>query len=88
MRYRRRKSCVSASKNIGRKRERDLEFDWADETLHAEYGRRWLNVLLGPPGEDPDFWPSAPRRRTGPESGPPPTRSWQRPHAARPNRAR
>ncbi len=24
----------------------DYEFDWADETFHAEYGRRWLKVLL------------------------------------------
>lgn len=48
------------TKNIGRKRERaralgalgdaqserDMEFDWADETIHAEYGRRWLKRLL------------------------------------------
>ena len=27
--------------------ETDMEFDWADETLHAEYGRRWLQ---GPAG--------------------------------------
>jgi hypothetical protein len=25
----------------------DYEFDWADETFHAEYGRRWLDVLFG-----------------------------------------
>lgn len=24
----------------------DYEFDWADETFHAEYGRRWLNHLF------------------------------------------
>ncbi len=24
----------------------DYEFDWADETFHAEYGKRWLAVLL------------------------------------------
>jgi hypothetical protein len=24
----------------------DQEFDWADETFHAEYGKRWLSVLL------------------------------------------
>jgi hypothetical protein len=59
------------TKNIGRKRERadafqamgdttsanDMEFDWADETLHAEYGRRWLKELLQRRGEDPDSWP-------------------------------
>jgi uncharacterized protein DUF455 len=59
------------TKNIGRKKERaqafhelgdtmsevDMEFDWADETLHAEYGRRWLKELLRRRGEDPDAWP-------------------------------
>jgi uncharacterized ferritin-like protein (DUF455 family) len=60
------------TKNIGRKRERarsframgdrtseaDMEFDWADETLHAEYGRRWLKRLLETRGEDPERWPA------------------------------
>jgi hypothetical protein len=60
------------TKNIGRKRERaqafhdmgdatsetDMEFDWADETLHAEYGRRWLRRLLEARGADPESWPS------------------------------
>jgi uncharacterized ferritin-like protein (DUF455 family) len=60
------------TKNIGRKRERaeafqamgdstsetDMEFDWADETLHAEYGRRWLRRLLEARGEDPESWPT------------------------------
>jgi hypothetical protein len=60
------------TKNIGRKRERaraframgdrtseaDMEFDWADETIHAEYGRRWLKRLLEARGEDPESWPS------------------------------
>jgi hypothetical protein len=59
------------TKNIGRKRERaqafgemgdrlsetDMEFDWADETLHAEYGRRWLKELLRVRGEDEESWP-------------------------------
>jgi hypothetical protein len=59
------------TKNIGRKKERaqafhelgdmtsetDMEFDWADETLHAEYGRRWLKELLEHRGQDPDAWP-------------------------------
>jgi Protein of unknown function (DUF455) len=58
------------TKNIGRKRERaaafhamgdttsetDMEFDWADETLHAEYGRRWLKQLLATRGDDPEGW--------------------------------
>ena len=48
------------TKNIGHKRERaqlfhtygdavsehDMDFDWADETMHASYGRRWLSQLL------------------------------------------
>jgi hypothetical protein len=60
------------TKNIGRKRERaasfhamgdttsetDMEFDWADETLHAEYGRRWLKDLLERRGKDPEAWPA------------------------------
>ena len=60
------------TKNIGRKRERaeafhgmgdstsevDMEFDWADETLHAEYGRRWLRRLLEARDEDPESWPA------------------------------
>jgi hypothetical protein len=32
-----------------------MQFDWADETIHAEYGRRWLKELLerrGRPGDD------------------------------------
>jgi len=47
------------TKNIGRKPERaaafkeigdavsehDMDFDWADETIHASYGNRWLRVL-------------------------------------------
>ena len=36
----------------------DMEFDWADETLHAEYGRRWLRRLLEARGEDPESWPA------------------------------
>jgi hypothetical protein len=60
------------TKNIGRKRDRarafhemgdrtselDMEFDWADETLHAEYGRRWLRRLLEARGQDPESWPA------------------------------
>ena len=60
------------TKNIGRKRERadafatmgdstsrtDMEFDWVDETLHTEYGRRWLRRLLELRGEDPESWPA------------------------------
>lgn len=57
------------TKNIGKKKtrarafgamgdslsQRDMQFDWADETIHAEYGRRWLKKLLevrGRPADD------------------------------------
>ncbi len=25
--------------------EHDMDFDWADETIHATYGNRWLRAL-------------------------------------------
>ena len=30
-----------------------MDFDWADETLHAYYGKRWLKELLSIRGQDP-----------------------------------
>jgi len=33
--------------------EHDMDFDWADETVHASYGKRWLKELLAIRGEDP-----------------------------------
>jgi hypothetical protein len=57
------------TKNIGKKNERaeafasyedavsqhDMEFDWADETIHAHYGRKWLDALRAKyPQEVPD----------------------------------
>ena len=33
--------------------EHDMDFDWADETLHASYGKRWLKELLAFRGQDP-----------------------------------
>jgi uncharacterized ferritin-like protein (DUF455 family) len=58
------------TKNIGKKQERarsfevmgdrrsqqDMDFDWADETLHAEYGRRWLKRLLEREGRSREDW--------------------------------
>ena len=32
--------------------EHDMDFDWADETMHAGYGKRWLQKLLEIRGED------------------------------------
>jgi uncharacterized ferritin-like protein (DUF455 family) len=34
--------------------EHDMDFDWADETIHASYGKHWLRELLAVRGEDPD----------------------------------
>src|SRR5215469_3064518 len=58
------------TKNIGRKPERaaafkeigdavsehDMDFDWADETIHASYGNRWLKALHE---IDPEQYPAA-----------------------------
>jgi len=33
--------------------EHDMDFDWADETMHAGYGKRWLKELLATRGQDP-----------------------------------
>jgi uncharacterized ferritin-like protein (DUF455 family) len=55
------------SKNIGKKIERiksfseindrvsqhDMDFDWADETIHTSYGKTWLSKALENRGEDP-----------------------------------
>jgi hypothetical protein len=30
-----------------------MDFDWADETLHASYGKRWLKELLAVRGQGP-----------------------------------
>jgi uncharacterized ferritin-like protein (DUF455 family) len=34
--------------------EHDMDFDWADETLHAGYGKRWLKELLTVRGHNPE----------------------------------
>ena len=39
-----------------RSSQRDMEFDWADEAIHAGYGRKWLRVVLERNGDDPDTW--------------------------------
>ena len=33
--------------------EHDMDFDWADETMHAGYGKHWLKELLTVRGQDP-----------------------------------
>jgi uncharacterized ferritin-like protein (DUF455 family) len=33
--------------------EHDMDFDWADETIHAGYGKHWLKELLVLRGQDP-----------------------------------
>jgi hypothetical protein len=30
-----------------------MDFDWADETMHAGYGKHWLKELLAVRGQDP-----------------------------------
>src|SRR5690606_18351578 len=56
------------TKNIGKKNDRaeafaayhdavsqhDMEFDWADETIHAHYGAKWLRVLQDKYASMPD----------------------------------
>lgn len=58
------------TKNIGKKQDRarefgehgdrtsqrDMDFDWADEAIHAGYGRRWLRAALESRGENPENW--------------------------------
>lgn len=67
------------TKNIGRKPERteafkqigdaasehDMDFDWADETIHAAYGNRWLRALHE---LDPEKYPPADQVRKHCES--------------------
>ena len=67
------------TKNIGRKPERtaafkqigdaasehDMDFDWADETIHASYGNRWLRTLHE---LDPEKYPPAEQVRKRCES--------------------
>ena len=50
------------TKNIGKKKDRagefaeigdqisrrDMDFDWADEAIHAGYGRKWIKALVDP----------------------------------------
>lgn len=57
------------TKNIGKKAQRaetfgalgdvssqrDMEFDWADEAIHAGYGRRWLREALSHQALDDDW---------------------------------
>ncbi len=33
--------------------EHDMDFDWADETIHAGYGKKWLQKIMEIRGEDP-----------------------------------
>jgi Protein of unknown function (DUF455) len=44
--------------------EHDMDFDWADETIHAGYGKHWLRELLTVRGEDPQAY-DAVRERCG-----------------------
>jgi hypothetical protein len=58
------------TKNIGKKRdraeefhdigddvsERDMDFDWADEAIHASFGRKWMKRALEARGRRSDEW--------------------------------
>ena len=35
--------------------EHDMDFDWADETIHAGYGKHWLKEILTVRGEQPQI---------------------------------
>lgn len=39
-----------------RSSQRDMEFDWADEAIHAGYGRRWLRAALAAEDEEEEGW--------------------------------
>jgi uncharacterized ferritin-like protein (DUF455 family) len=34
--------------------EHDMDFDWADETMHAGFGKHWLRELLAVRGQNPE----------------------------------
>jgi uncharacterized ferritin-like protein (DUF455 family) len=36
--------------------EHDMDFDWADETMHAGYGKRWLKELLAVRGQNSEAY--------------------------------
>jgi hypothetical protein len=36
--------------------EHDMDFDWADETMHAGYGKRWLKELLAIRGQNAEAY--------------------------------
>jgi uncharacterized ferritin-like protein (DUF455 family) len=44
--------------------EHDMDFDWADEAIHAGYGKHWLKELLAVRGADPSGY-EAVRQRCG-----------------------
>jgi hypothetical protein len=44
--------------------EHDMDFDWADEAVHAGYGKHWLKELLAVRGVDPSGY-EAVRQRCG-----------------------
>jgi hypothetical protein len=41
-----------------------MDFDWADETIHASYGKHWLQEILKARGQDPGAF-DAIRERCG-----------------------
>ncbi len=67
------------TKNIGKKPKRaeafasygdaasqhDMEFDWADESTHAGYGKRWLSALIAAQGLPPEQFEAVRQRCEG-----------------------
>jgi len=39
-----------------------MDFDWADETMHAGYGKHWLKELLAARGQDPTAYDQVRKR--------------------------
>jgi uncharacterized ferritin-like protein (DUF455 family) len=64
------------TKNIGKKQQRaaafasygdsasqhDMDFDWADESIHASYGKRWLTALIARRGLPPETFTQVQQR--------------------------
>jgi hypothetical protein len=50
--------AVSFGELGDRSGQRDMEFDWADEAIHAGYGRRWLKPALSLEGRADNEWPA------------------------------
>jgi hypothetical protein len=39
-----------------------MDFDWADEAIHAGYGRKWMRAALDAGGHNALAWPDVAKR--------------------------